>query len=240
MTRRDDELTPPPAPLVDSVNAVLSKLTGDRASKEVTALCGVLDVELRELRRRAFEEARRATDDAIRFRVSAVTTVSPIDPDDRADKPDRDIRQVVVSRWAAQAFGVEQATSLPQRGIRLLEEAVEAAQAAGVDRGTARTVLEFVFDRPPGQLGQELGGVGVTVLALAQAAGLSAEAEEEREVERVLSKPVAEFAQRNAAKNAAGLVAPGMGTCREDVCPGCGVMEGERHRPECATPAPKP
>jgi NTP pyrophosphatase (non-canonical NTP hydrolase) len=119
----------------------------------------------------------------------------------------RDQRQAAVFAWAQQAFTEEQATSLPQRGLRLLEEAIEAAQAAGCSRVMAHALVDFVFDRPPGELSQELGGVGVTVLLLAAAAGLSADEAERVEVERVLSKPLSWFAERNEAKNAAGFLA---------------------------------
>ncbi len=116
----------------------------------------------------------------------------------------RDNRQQLVTNWARRAFGEVEATNLPQRGIRLLEEAIEAYQACGGDAATAHKLVAYVFDRPPGEVGQELGGVAVCVLALAAAAGLSAEEEECREVARVLDKPVEEFTARNARKNAAG------------------------------------
>ena len=113
-------------------------------------------------------------------------------------------RQELLARWAEQAFGRDQATSLPQRGLRLLEEAIEAFQASGGDEALAHKLVSFVFARPPGTVGQELGGVAVTALLLAAAAGLSADEEECREIHRVLSKPVGEFTARNASKNAAG------------------------------------
>ena len=116
----------------------------------------------------------------------------------------RDQRQAMIASWAEIAFGREEATGLPQRGLRLLEEAIEAFQACGGDEAIAHKLVAFVFARPVGTVGQELGGVAVTVLALAAAAGLSADEEECREVHRVLSKPFREFTQRNAAKNAAG------------------------------------
>ena len=72
----------------------------------------------------------------------------------------------------------------------------------------AHKLVTFVFARPAGTVGQELGGVAVTVLALAAAAGLSADEEEAREVHRVLSKPLREFSERNANKNAAGFKIP--------------------------------
>ena len=119
-------------------------------------------------------------------------------------KLSRDLRQRTIAVWARMAFGEAEATGIPQRGLRLLEEAIEAFQACGGDEAMAHKLVSFVFARPSGTVGQELGGVAVTVLALAAAAGLSAEEEECREVSRVLGKPVREFTDRNASKNAAG------------------------------------
>ena len=116
----------------------------------------------------------------------------------------RDERQRKVFAWAKAAFGIAHATSIPQRGLRMLEESVELFQACGGDQAMAHKLVDFVFGRPAGDIGQELGGVGVTVLALAAAVGLSADDQENREVNRVHSKPPEEFAKRNAAKNAAG------------------------------------
>lgn len=113
-------------------------------------------------------------------------------------------RQEVVIRWCRQAFGAD---SVKQRAMRLLEEAIEAAQAAGVEEPQALRVLTYVYGRPVGELGQELGGVGVTLLALAATAGLDADMEERKEIDRVLSKPIEHFRARNEAKNAVGLKA---------------------------------
>jgi hypothetical protein len=120
----------------------------------------------------------------------------------------RDQRQKAIAGWAERAFGSEEATSIPQRGLRLLEEAIEAFQACGGDEAKAHELVSFVFGRDKGMLGQELGGVAVCVLALAAAAGTSADQEEAREISRVLGKPVAEFTARNGAKNAAGFKIP--------------------------------
>lgn len=116
----------------------------------------------------------------------------------------RDSRQRRVAEWCAAAFGADHAASIPQRGIRLLEEAIEAYQACGCTEEMAHRLVKHVFANEPGKLNQEIGGVSVTMLALAEAANLSAEVEEIREVERVLAKPLEHFAKRNAAKNAAG------------------------------------
>lgn len=76
-------------------------------------------------------------------------------------------------------------------------------------------LVDHVFDRPPGNLAQEIGGSGITLLCLAQAAGLSADIEEARELKRVLKKPLAHFAARNEAKNAAGFNVAGMAQTQE-------------------------
>jgi NTP pyrophosphatase (non-canonical NTP hydrolase) len=122
----------------------------------------------------------------------------------RAEDMTRSGRQAAISRWARECFGVEEATSPEQRGLRLLEEAIEAAQAAGVDRDAAANLVRFVYSRPVGEVAQELGGVAVCALALAEAVGADAETEECREIDRVLAIDRAHFTARNAAKNAAG------------------------------------
>jgi hypothetical protein len=120
----------------------------------------------------------------------------------------RDRRQAMILAWAELAFGHEEATGLPQRGLRLLEEAIEVFQACGGSVEIAHELVTVMFGHPCGTIGQELGGVAVSLLALAAASGLSADVEECREVHRVLSKPVEEFSQRNAAKIKIAPVSP--------------------------------
>jgi NTP pyrophosphatase (non-canonical NTP hydrolase) len=110
----------------------------------------------------------------------------------------------------------------------MMEEAIELAQAAGTDKAMIHKLVDFVYDRPVGEIGNELGGLGVTMLALANAAGFDADAAEAKEVRHILSKPLAHYTKRNAAKNAAGFdgipkgcisiqsphVMPGWGCCK--------------------------
>ena len=158
------------------------------------------------------------------------------DPHDVERNLPRDQRQEMLVSWAEMAFGREQATSVPQRGLRLLEEAIEAFQASGGDEAMAHKLITFVFARPPGTVGQELGGVAVTVLLLAAAAGLSADEEECREMHRVLSKPLREFTARNESKNAAGFLqlVPGK-TLPPNPCCGNSGTHGEGGREYCST-----
>lgn len=116
----------------------------------------------------------------------------------------RRVRQRNVHDWCIAAFGDDHARSIEQRGIRLVEEAIEAGQAAGCSAEMIHRLVDHIYTKPVGDLRQELGGVGVTVLACAEAAGIDADEAERDEVERVLSKPLAHFTARNAAKNAAG------------------------------------
>lgn len=121
----------------------------------------------------------------------------------------RDRRQRTIGNWCREAFGQLQAGSLPQRGLRLAEEAIEAAQACDTPAELLHQLIDHVYKKAPDPLPRELGGVAVTLLALAEAAGLSADECETREIDRVLSKPIDVFKQRNRAKNALGFNAAG-------------------------------
>lgn len=116
----------------------------------------------------------------------------------------RSLLQNVVHRWCVSAFGDDHARSVEQRGIRLAEEAIETAQASGCQAEMLHRLVDYVYSRPVGDLQQEIGGVGVTLLALGAAAAIDVDHAERKEITRVLSKPLKHFAARNAAKNAAG------------------------------------
>lgn len=126
---------------------------------------------------------------------------------DEIESP-RDTRQALAHDWCSQAFGDDHAKSIPQRAIRLIEEAVETGQAAGCDPAMVHKLVDYVYAKPIGELRQEIGGVGVTLIALAAAAHVSAEQCEIQEMARILSKSLDYFAQRNAIKNEAGFGFP--------------------------------
>lgn len=119
-------------------------------------------------------------------------------------------RQQMVHYWCVAAFGTDHASSLTQRGVRLLEEAIELYQAADGTAEMAHRLIDFIFDRPVGDLEREIGGVGITLLALAAATNRSADKCEADELARVLARPLEHFTARNEDKNAAGFntVAP--------------------------------
>lgn len=126
----------------------------------------------------------------------------------------RSERQGQVGDWIIRAFGPETMTRLDERAARVIEEAIELGQAVGVTPETVAKIAGYVYARPVGELGQEIGGIGVTLLGFAEAAGLNADVEEAREVARVLAKPVEHWTRRQAEKRAAGLT-PGI-TANDD------------------------
>ena len=116
----------------------------------------------------------------------------------------RDERQAAVAAWVAAAFVINQVNDVHQTAVRLLEEAIELYQAAGGHPDMAMDLVDYIFHRPVGELKRELGGLGITLLAMAEAAGVSADECEKAEFARVLSKPLEHFKKRNEEKNAAG------------------------------------
>ena len=105
--------------------------------------------------------------------------------------------------WAVESFG-SIAKNRDERGARLAEEAIEVAQTEGVTEDMIAAITRRVYERPPGELWQEIGGVGITLEALAENAGHSLEDDTEREWQRVLSKSKDWWTKKHAAKVAAG------------------------------------
>ncbi|MBP2498351.1 NTP pyrophosphatase (non-canonical NTP hydrolase) [Methylobacterium sp. PvP062] len=121
----------------------------------------------------------------------------------------RDKRQVVVKDWITRVFGLR-TLNLRFRAERVLEEALELAQAAGYPQEKIAGLTAKVYANPPGALRQEVGGLGISVLALCETAEISADECEEAEILRVLSKSTAHFKARIERKIADGV-------CSEDL-----------------------
>lgn len=121
----------------------------------------------------------------------------------QAHRDARAARQADAAALVASAFGSESATDPKRRAIRLIEEAVELAQAVGVSRTMIEVVTDEVFTKPPGDPAQEVGGVGLCLLTLADALGLSADGSEATEVARCVAKHAEDnshFRERDKAK----------------------------------------
>lgn len=101
----------------------------------------------------------------------------------------RDIRQLRVGALVRALFGSQSGRDQTSRSQWLLEHTLRAVRAAGVSREAAHRMLDAVYDGPEGLLTNELGGVGVALLALAEAAGVSADELEGEELDLLLSVP---------------------------------------------------
>lgn len=89
--------------------------------------------------------------------------------------------------WMRSCFIRPDSTLPAQRSFRFLEEALELAQAVGTTREDAQRLVEYVYGRPVGQVRQEIGGVMVTLFALAESTGNSAAQAGEQELDRCIA-----------------------------------------------------
>ena len=79
--------------------------------------------------------------------------------------------QICVGLWIKACLGPLIAADVTERNHRFLEEALELVQSKGCTASEAHQLVDYVFSRPVGEPFQELGGVMVTLAALADAAG---------------------------------------------------------------------
>lgn len=92
--------------------------------------------------------------------------------------------QSEVKSWMVKAFGEADTNSVSLRNWRFLEEALELVQAGGCTKEEAADLVAYVFDRPVGELPQEVGGVMVTLAGLCNAHHLRADICGRTELER--------------------------------------------------------
>jgi hypothetical protein len=92
-----------------------------------------------------------------------------------------------VRLWLDAPFAPSVAWSTNERNHRFLEEALELVQSLGLERVWAHRLVDYVYDRDAGQPFQELGGVLVTLHALADHHGMDAEDAAEIELARCWS-----------------------------------------------------
>ena len=122
-----------------------------------------------------------------------------------ACQEERDLRQRAILRWACDVFGAACATNRAERIQRFVEEALELAQALDMSRAEAHALVDFVYDRAKGEVHQEVGGVSISLLALCEHLGLSANAEELREYQRILTLDRDKLRAKQMSKQACGV-----------------------------------
>lgn len=81
--------------------------------------------------------------------------------------------QSQVREWTTECFGTEAAMHVVDRSHRFTEEALELAQATGTTREDAHKLVDYVYDRPTGEVSNEVGGVLLTTAALCTALGIN-------------------------------------------------------------------
>jgi len=74
-----------------------------------------------------------------------------------------------VDAWMAACFGPGISFDKIERNYRFAEEAIELVQSAGMSKEEVLSLVDYVFNRPVGQVKQEVGGVLVTLAAFCNA-----------------------------------------------------------------------
>ena len=90
--------------------------------------------------------------------------------------------------WARQCFGQDHIKDHRVRALRFVEEALELAQACGLSDNEVRRVLVYVYNRPTGDIHQEVAGTMLTLAVLADLHGVDMLGQGEAELVRCWSK----------------------------------------------------
>jgi hypothetical protein len=138
--------------------------------------------------------------------------------------PQADSFQTRVAGWMDDCFTPEIKADKLERCDRFIEEALELVQTnPDFGRDRAHALVDYVFDRPVGETGQEVGGVMVTLAALCGPFGVDMVAEAEREYTRISQPAVIEKIRTKQASKPVGSALPVAQADRPDFapCPTC-------------------
>lgn len=80
--------------------------------------------------------------------------------------------QYSVAAWTLRCFDHAVKDDKEERCHRYYEESTELVHASGYTREQAHAMVDYVFDRPIGDLPNEVGGASVTLAALCEANGV--------------------------------------------------------------------
>ena len=141
----------------------------------------------------------------------------------RLAEAEKNTFQARVLPWMNACFGEQISADKQERNHRFLEEALELIQACGATVEEAHQLVDYVYDRPVGEVSQEVGGVMVTLAALCLAQDMDMHAAAETELTRIWGK-VEHIRAKQAAKPAFG---PLPGSYPERV-PGPSVSDQEQ------------
>lgn len=105
--------------------------------------------------------------------------------------------QTQIKTWVITRLGPK-AMHSHERGRRCHEESTELFQAVGGTREEAHRIVDHVFDKPPGNPLQELGGCGLTLLACAESLDWDLGHSIQDELDRIFTLPMEKFQKRQA------------------------------------------
>lgn len=97
-----------------------------------------------------------------------------------------------VGKWLLDCFGNKIAHDRTERNYRFFEEAAELVQATGMTREEAHQLVDYTFNRPVGEVKQEIGGVFVTLAALCFAHEIDMDECGEMEISRIMQPDIME------------------------------------------------
>jgi hypothetical protein len=104
-----------------------------------------------------------------------------------------------VLNWLMTCFSMEICRDPIERNHRFLEEALELVQSLGCTASEAHQMVDYVYDRPVGEPLQELGGVVITLNALASCHDMNLKDAGELELTRIWKK-IDKIREKQAAK----------------------------------------
>lgn len=107
--------------------------------------------------------------------------------------------QARVAPWMDACFGPEISADKLERNDRFIEEALELVQASGYTAARAHELVNYTFNRPLGEINQEVGGVMVTLAAHCLAHGVDMHEAGETELARIWTK-VEQIREKQKAK----------------------------------------
>lgn len=118
--------------------------------------------------------------------------------------------QAACVEWGRQVFNSDITNDPLERALRFGEEALELLQACGLTKDEVTKLVDYVYSRPVGDIGQEVGGTVVCLVMLCEAEQLDLSDEAVTEFIRVDSTEMREkIKAKHAQKRAAGLTSNG-------------------------------
>lgn len=94
--------------------------------------------------------------------------------------------------WVRNTFG-QKFINDRERALRFIEESIELVQAIGLSKPDIIAVMRHVYGRPEGQYPNEMGGVMITLEALAEHLGVDLDYQNDLEWKRINSLPQSHF-----------------------------------------------